>query len=376
MPNRLLIIPTKKCDLRCAHCLRDNFKGDAMPVEMLDRFVSEIKSRNPSIHFSMTGGEPTIHPQFDEYLQVYVNHKSKFSIVSNGISVPGREAVIKHKKNCLRVAVSFDSPVAEINDIVRGKGSFEKAIETVRAYNINNVPFTMKYVMHDDNADSMLECFDLALEVSKDNPKNPPKIVIATLHSSVKTASVPGRLKSLAKGKDLSTGDKVSEVFQKLDRLRKLPKYSSLSTHLVSRHVNGYKLPKADWKKEACGNVQNYETKPEEHIVLLPDGKVSYCCDLYDLDYDHSRYQNAGANDPVNHVIGDYSIETLDTILLRKQSQTQYLIDRRYKDHDLGLLVNERANVCDNCKFYHHQPKQDGSKKFITVPIVQLKQIS
>lgn len=373
MANRLLIVPTKKCDLRCSHCLRDNFKGEAMPIEMLDRFVSEIKSRNPNIVYSMTGGEPTIHPQFDEYLQVYVNHKSKFSIVSNGISVEGREAVIKHKKNCQKMAVSFDSPVAEVNDIVRGKGSFEKAIDTVRAYNVNNVPLTMKYVMHDDNAESMLECFDLALEVSKLNPNNPPGIVIATLHSSVKTASVPGRLKSLARGKDLSTGDKVGEVFKKLSELKNLPKYQKIKTLLVSRHVNGYQKPNADWKKEVCGNVQNYKTRPEEHIVLLPDGKVSYCCDLYDLDYDHSRYQNAGPNDPVNFIIGDFSTESLESILQRKQSHTEHLLDRRRKDHALGLLVNERANVCDNCKFYHHQPKQDGKlKTYPSIPLIQV----
>lgn len=372
MPNRLLIIPTKKCDLRCTHCLRDNFKGSAMPLDMLDKFVGEIKSRNPSIHFSMTGGEPSIHPEFDEFLQIFAKHKSKFSIISNGISVTGREAVIKNKKNLIRIAVSFDAPVAEINDLVRGEGSFIKALDTVKAYVNNNVPVTMKYVMHNDNAESMLNIFDLALEVSRDNPTNVPNITVATLHSSIKTANVQGRLKSLARGKDLSSGDIVYDVMQKLKQLKSLPKYSSIKTTLVVRHVNKNQKPNADWKKEVCGNVQNFETKPEEHIVLLPDGKVSYCCDLYDIDYDHSRYQDAGPNNPLDHIIGDYSVESLETILSKKQSNTKYLIERRRQDYALGLLVNERANVCDNCKFYHHQPRQDSVKNYPAFSLVQI----
>lgn len=372
MANRLLIIPTKKCDLRCTHCMRDNFKSESMPPELLDRFVTEIKKRNKNIVFSLTGGEPTIHTQFDEFLSVFEKHQAKFSVISNGINADGRNTIIKHKKNCNVVLVSLDAPSAEINDIVRGKGSFEKAINSVVEYSKAGVPVFMKFVMHDDNVEEMLTAYDLALELAQINPKNPPGVTIASLHQSTRRTSNPDRNKSLARGEDLTVSDKIRDAFNELLRLKTLEKYKNLKITLGTRNYN-FREPFADWRREPCGNVQNYQTKPEEHIVFLPDGKISYCCDLYDFDFDHSRYQDAGTNDPINHIIGDFTVESLDTILETKQKHTIELLHRRVIDYSQGLLVGDRANVCDNCKFYHHQPKQEGKNKYPIFAIQQLK---
>lgn len=370
--HQVIIIPTKKCDLRCSHCMRDSFVGDEMSVEMLDRFVSEIKEKNPKIKFALSGGEPTVHSDLSGILSVFNKHNVPFIINTNGISVKGRSVVIEQSRNIDHINVSLDSPTERFNDIVRGTGSFKAAMDSVEEYLKAGIGVTLRYVLHDDNAESMLQCYEHTYDLAVRYPNVKLTIAISSFHKSIKLASSVDRLKSLAKGDDLSSSDKTIATMNSLREIYKNnKKYSIFNILLVDRHLENNTV-NFDWTKEKCSNVQDYTTHPENEIVFLPDGKVSYCCDLYDIDYNCEKFRNAGPNSPLSHIIGDYNVESLDSILSRKISHTEILMARRFKDFSSSLLVGDRSSVCDNCKFYHHQPTQEYDK---TYPVIKLTQI-
>lgn len=90
----------------------------------------------------------------------------------------------------------------------------------------------------------------------------------------------------------------------------------------------------------------------------MPDGKVSVCCDIYDVNFNESKFDpNIFDEDPLNHVIGDLNIHTLEEILTQKEKHFEELARRRSRDALAGLLKNGRENICSNCAYYHYQPK-------------------
>ena len=66
-----VIVPTKKCDLRCTHCMRTEYKGDALDVDLLQRFLTDVNKLTKQRQHSLTGGEPTVHPRFDALLGTF-----------------------------------------------------------------------------------------------------------------------------------------------------------------------------------------------------------------------------------------------------------------------------------------------------------------
>ena len=70
---------------------------------------------------------------------------------------------------------------------------------------------------------------------------------------------------------------------------------------------------------------ENYSSDPaikvdrERRIVLLPEGKVSSCCDLYDVNYNYSKFEASPFDEnPVSDILGDFSKQSLEEILTQK----------------------------------------------------------
>ena len=93
----------------------------------------------------------------------------------------------------------------------------------------------------------------------------------------------------------------------------------------------------------------------------MPDGKVSICCDIYDVDYNELKFDpNIFEEDPLSHIIGDLNTQTLEQVLVQKEKHFEELARRRRRDSLAGLLKNGRENICSNCAYYHYQPKNSA----------------
>lgn len=78
----------KRCNYSCSYCanfLHDSFSPH-IPLEDMKKFVDILyKNHNKNIIWSLTGGEPTLHPQFIELCKYIKQKKSKhISLTTNG----------------------------------------------------------------------------------------------------------------------------------------------------------------------------------------------------------------------------------------------------------------------------------------------------
>src|SRR5438874_252897 len=97
---------TDRCQLNCKHCLRDPAKSSHdIDLALVEKILDEAKQVYGCDHVGLTGGEPTLHPRFDELVEAIVKRDMTFHMVTNGIRFEQR--VLKLADNDPRVKEAF-----------------------------------------------------------------------------------------------------------------------------------------------------------------------------------------------------------------------------------------------------------------------------
>jgi MoaA/NifB/PqqE/SkfB family radical SAM enzyme len=120
---------TNRCTLRCKHCFiyRDgnpNDPSDEMKTPLMLKKLAELQKLHGIQHMLWMGGEPLLRP---DVLRDGIKLFSNNTITTNGTLQP------IDLPNCIYV-ISLDGP-PELNDAVRGNGTFIKVMNT-----LSNIP--------------------------------------------------------------------------------------------------------------------------------------------------------------------------------------------------------------------------------------------
>lgn len=129
---------TEGCNLRCSHCWiqpKYQSQGHSYPALSFDLFQSIIEQAKPLglSAVKLTGGEPLLHPQINEILELIQMEKLGLVVETNGILCTPQLA--QKMANCTNpfVSVSLDGADAETHEWVRGvDGCFKAAQRGIR----------------------------------------------------------------------------------------------------------------------------------------------------------------------------------------------------------------------------------------------------
>jgi mycofactocin radical SAM maturase len=120
---------TYACNLACVHCLSSSGKRD--PRELSTRqcmdIVDELE-RMQVFYVNIGGGEPTVRPDFWELVDYATAHHVGVKFSTNGVRITPESASRHAASDYVDVQISLDGATAEVNDAVRGTGSFAMAI--------------------------------------------------------------------------------------------------------------------------------------------------------------------------------------------------------------------------------------------------------
>lgn len=139
------------CNLRCAHCYQEGYHYQDLPLNKLLEIGSQIttalKKWNMLGRISLTGGEPFLSP----HILTLVNFLEKsdeikqFDILTNGTCIKDEHvAALVQSKKLHQIQISLDGPIAEIHDRVRGKGTFQKVLETIKKLQANDIEVKLR----------------------------------------------------------------------------------------------------------------------------------------------------------------------------------------------------------------------------------------
>ena len=127
-PLIVSIALTFHCNLKCRFCGIWKARRKEMTTEQVKKLIRDF-SKNGMQLVIFTGGEPLLRKDIGELVDYAKSLGVYTHIVTNGNLIKNR---IEEIKNVDSISVSIDGP-KDINDLIRGKGSFEKALEGIKA---------------------------------------------------------------------------------------------------------------------------------------------------------------------------------------------------------------------------------------------------
>jgi mycofactocin biosynthetic radical S-adenosylmethionine protein MftC len=205
---------TYACNLACVHCLSSSGKRD--PRELSTRqcmgIIDELE-RMQVFYVNIGGGEPTVRPDFWELVDYATAHHVGVKFSTNGVRITPEIAARLAASDYVDVQISLDGATAEVNDAVRGVGSFAMAVRALE--NLAEAGFTeakISVVVTRHNVDQLDEFAALAsrygatLRITRLRPSGRGADVWEDLHP---TAAQQVQLYDwlVAKGERVLTGD-------------------------------------------------------------------------------------------------------------------------------------------------------------------------
>lgn len=120
---------TYACNLACVHCLSSSGRRDPreLSTEQCEAVIDELQ-RMQVFYVNIGGGEPTMRPDFWHLLQYAVDRQVGVKFSTNGIRIDKEKAEFLASTDYVDVQISLDGATPDVNDYIRGPGSYNTAI--------------------------------------------------------------------------------------------------------------------------------------------------------------------------------------------------------------------------------------------------------
>lgn len=164
-PRRFVLELTNACNLNCIMCGRNaaNFKPVIFDIKMLDK-LQPVAEHVEEVTL-MGWGEPTLHPQFADFLKWAKQNNLRKYFCSNGMMLGDIfNEIIENETDI--IAVSMDGASEEINNSIRTGADFHKIlknIEQITTYKAKN--------------SLLFPYMNFVITVSKTNLKELPELI-------------------------------------------------------------------------------------------------------------------------------------------------------------------------------------------------------
>ena len=205
---------TYACNLSCVHCLSSSGRRDPRELTTDEcKQVIDTLERMQVFYVNIGGGEPTVRPDFWELVDYATAHHVGVKFSTNGVKVDAAAASRLAASDYVDVQISLDGATPEVNDAVRGPGSYELALRAMRNLAAAGFAgFKISVVMTRHNVGKLEELkaiadgFGAQLRITRLRPSGRGADVWDELHLA------PGQQRELydwlvAHGTDVLTGD-------------------------------------------------------------------------------------------------------------------------------------------------------------------------
>lgn len=150
-PFEVMIECNGRCNLNCVHCYLGESKSPTyISLEKLDDILQQLSEMGTS-HIKLTGGEPLLHPQFTEMLQLLRKHKMTVTLFTNAtlINQDNIDLISMHVK---KIQISmYGYTQKSYESVVRVPGSFKRFRNALNLLHKNNVPVNISIILLKEN---------------------------------------------------------------------------------------------------------------------------------------------------------------------------------------------------------------------------------
>ena len=123
---------TYACNLACVHCLSSSGRRDPHELSTAEsKAVIDELERMQVFYVNIGGGEPTVRPDFWELVDYATAHHVGVKFSTNGVKITREVADRLAASDYVDVQISLDGATPEVNDAVRGRGSYATAVRAM-----------------------------------------------------------------------------------------------------------------------------------------------------------------------------------------------------------------------------------------------------
>src|SRR6201990_3199436 len=123
---------TYACNLSCVHCLSSSGRRDPreLTTDECKALIDEFE-RMQVFYVNIGGGEPTVRPDFWELVDYATAHHVGVKFYTHGIKITPQVAERLADSDYVDVQISLDGASEDVNDAVRGQGSYRTALRAM-----------------------------------------------------------------------------------------------------------------------------------------------------------------------------------------------------------------------------------------------------
>jgi mycofactocin biosynthetic radical S-adenosylmethionine protein MftC len=145
---------TYACNLSCVHCLSSSGRRDPGELSTAEcRALIDQFAQMQVFYVNIGGGEPTVRPDFWELVDYATANRVGVKFSTNGIHINDEAARRLAASDYVDVQISLDGATEEVNDKVRGRGSYRTAVRAMqRLAEAGFTGFKLSVVVTRDNA--------------------------------------------------------------------------------------------------------------------------------------------------------------------------------------------------------------------------------
>ena len=156
---------TLACNLRCKHCgsLAGRRRDDELSRDECLRVADEIAELRCE-RVTLTGGEPTLHPAWDEVAARMVRQKVQVGLISNAWAWTASESERAVRAGLTSVGFSVDGLEPE-HDAFRASGSFLRVVEAIKLARTAGLAVSINTTLHRLNRGQLAEMRGLLVDL-------------------------------------------------------------------------------------------------------------------------------------------------------------------------------------------------------------------
>lgn len=181
---------TYACNLSCVHCLSSSGRRDPneLSTEQCKSIIDELQ-RMQVFYVNIGGGEPTVRSDFWELVDYATDHQVGVKFSTNGVKIDKKVAARLAASDYVDVQISIDGATAEVNDAVRGPGSFamaERALANLKEAGFKDAKISVVVTRHNvsqlDEFKALADKYDATLRITRLRPSGRGADVWDDLH--------------------------------------------------------------------------------------------------------------------------------------------------------------------------------------------------
>jgi radical SAM protein with 4Fe4S-binding SPASM domain len=133
-PFFIWVEPTNSCNLRCSICSRDLKKRQTgnMEINLFKIIISQLKEINPLVISLHLAGEPLLHPQLPEMIEIASENGVGTTLSTNGMLLTKELSEDLVNAGLLSVRIDF-SPNKEKFEIARSGANWSKVFDNINS---------------------------------------------------------------------------------------------------------------------------------------------------------------------------------------------------------------------------------------------------